>query len=214
MKAIRARRRRVYWTAEDLKVIRTLYARTDTAAIAEQLGRTILGVYQAAQDMGLHKDADVVLARNRELGRALLEHGRAHQFRKGQVPPNKGLRRPGWAPGRMAVTQFKKGQRPHTWKPIGSTRINADGYLDRKVTDTGYPPRDWVGVHRLVWIHKNGPIPRGHKVVFKPGRRTFDEALITVDALELVSAAELTYFALIAKAERAANSEALQKVRR
>ncbi|EMM6737362.1 HNH endonuclease, partial [Pseudomonas aeruginosa] len=44
-----------------------------------------------------------------------------------------------------SATRFKKGQKPHTWLPVGSTRISADGYLQRKISDTGYPPRDWKG---------------------------------------------------------------------
>ncbi len=60
----------------------------------------------------------------------------------------------------MKETMFKKGQVGTRFMPIGSERINADGYLDRKVSATGYPPRDWVAVHRLLWIEHHGPIPK------------------------------------------------------
>lgn len=103
-----------------------------------------------------------------------------------------------WNKGRKGInyegckaTQFKTGQLPHTWRPIGTLRINADGYLDRKVSDTGYAPRDWAGVHRLVWSEAHGPIPAGHVVVFKPGRRTTELGKITLDALELITRREL-----------------------
>ncbi|MCS8378253.1 HNH endonuclease, partial [Pseudomonas aeruginosa] len=63
-----------------------------------------------------------------------------------------------------SATRFKKGQKPHTWLPVGSTRISADGYLQRKISDTGYPPRDWKGIHILLWEEHFGPIPTGHCV--------------------------------------------------
>lgn len=87
----------------------------------------------------------------------------------------------------MRDTQFKKGQHPHTWRPIGAERYSKEGYLQRKVSDTGYPPRDWVAVHNLLWIEKQGPIPAGHAVAFKDGDKTH----IAEENLELISRAEL-----------------------
>lgn len=190
MKAIRARRRRQFWTEADIAYVRQHYARSSTQAIAAELGRTDLGIYQLSQKLGLAKDPEFVTAQNRALGRALREAGRPHRFPKGHVPANKGARRPGWHRGRMQETQFKKGQRPHTWKPIGTIVVNVDGYLVRKVTDTGYAPRDWVGVHRLVWIEANGPIPPGHIIRFREGRHTTDVDKITPDALECITRKE------------------------
>ncbi|MNT70582.1 hypothetical protein D3C72_2089870 [compost metagenome] len=63
----------------------------------------------------------------------------------------------------------------------------------RKVTDDPnlVPARRWEAVHRLVWEAAHGPIPPGHAVAFLPGRRTTDAALITLDALELVTRGDL-----------------------
>lgn len=105
------------------------------------------------------------------------------------MPWNKG--RPFDAGGRSVDTRFRAGNRPQTWVPIGSRRVNSDGVLDRKITDTGYAPRDWRAVHRMVWEAAHGDVPPGHVVVFRPGRRTTVEADITLDAVELVSRAEL-----------------------
>jgi hypothetical protein len=33
----------------------------------------------------------------------------------------------------MKETQFTKGQMPHNWKPVGSVRMNSEGYRDIKV---------------------------------------------------------------------------------
>jgi hypothetical protein len=53
-----------------------------------------------------------------------------------------------------------------------------------------YPARRWTPVARLVWKEANGPIPEGHIVVFKPGQRTAQLELITVDRLECIDRAE------------------------
>ncbi|WKE65039.1 HNH endonuclease signature motif containing protein [Gallaecimonas kandeliae] len=110
--------------------------------------------------------------------------GRTGCFEKGNSPHNAGVK--GWqAGGRSAETRFKKGDQPSNWAPIGSERL-CDGYLQRKMTDTGYPPADWVEVHRLLWEEHHGPIPDKHVVTFKDG----DKANITLDNLELISRAE------------------------
>lgn len=179
------------WSEVELELLRRNYADSRTEDLALVLGRTLSQVYTKARKVGLAKSEAYLASPAACRLRRGDNVGKAHRFEKGHVPANKGLRRPGWNAGRMRETQFQKGQMPHTWKPIGSLRINADGYVDRKVSDTGYPPRDWVGVHRLVWIDAHGPIPAGHVITFKPGRRTTDVDAITVDSLELTSRADL-----------------------
>jgi hypothetical protein len=137
--------------------------------------------------MGLRKSAEYLASADACGLRRGNNVGATTRFGAGHVPANKGLRRPGYSPGRMASTQFKPGQKPHTWKPIGTTRLSKDGYLQRKVSDTGYPPRDWVGVHILTWQKKHGPVPKGFAVAFKDRDRTH----ISLDNLELISRREL-----------------------
>jgi len=113
------------------------------------------------------------------------------RFPRGLTPWNKG--RKGWtAGGRSAETRFAKGGRHgaalHNYVPIGSERVCADGYLERKTSDEA--GRRWVGVHRIVWEHAHGPIPAGTIVVFKRGMRTTIAAEITTHRLELITRAE------------------------
>lgn len=190
---------RKVWTPEEVAVLRARYPNEQSAVIAHDLGRTIGQVYQHAAKMGLHKSA----AFNASDRSGRVQRGKqcaamiATQFKPGQVPVNKGLRRPGWAPGRMAETQFKKGSMAgaaqHNYVPIGTERVTRDGALERKVTDdpSMYPARRWRPVARIVWEAANGSIPPGHAVVFRRGRATTDVALITLDALQLMSRAEL-----------------------
>lgn len=102
-----------------------------------------------------------------------MKSGRTGMFQPGHKSWNAGMK--GYQPGGRAFeTQFKKGEMhgaaQHNYRPIGSTRISKDGYIERKVTDDHpVPARRWIGEHHLVWEAANGPIPDGHVVVFLDG---------------------------------------------
>lgn len=101
-------------------------------------------------------------------------------FVKGRTPHNKGkhVSYPGMRP-----TQFKKGHKPQNHRPVGSERVNADGYRERKVAE----PNVWRAVHLLAWEAVNGPVPKGHVVIFKDS----DRLNCDISNLLLVSRAEL-----------------------
>ena len=102
------------------------------------------------------------------------------QFKKGNTPWNKG--KTGLSIGGKE-TQFKKGHKPHNYRPVGSERVNSDGYVDIKVAD----PNVWKGKHIIIWEKHNGPVPEGHAVIFGDrDRRNFD-----IDNLILVSRSQL-----------------------
>ena len=116
------------------------------------------------------------------------------QFQPGHEPWNKGKSyQPG---GRCRETWFQRG-RPanltHNYLPIGSLRVNRDGYLERKMTDDPSlaPARRWTAVHRLVWQEAHGPVPQGMAVVFKPGTRTTELEGIRLECLEMITRREL-----------------------
>lgn len=54
------------------------------------------------------------------------------------------------------------------------------------MNDTGNTGKDYVEIHRLVWVEHNGPIPKGHIVIFRDGNREN----ITIDNLMMVSRAD------------------------
>lgn len=184
---------RIFWSDEQIALLHKLYPDNRTEDIAPRIGRSAKSIYSKAKLLGIKKSAAFLASGL--AGRLDGVRGGATRFKKGQVPANKGLRRPGWAPGNMAVTQFKKGRsasEARNYVPIGSYRISKDGYLERKTTDDPsiYPARRWSFVHRLVWIETNGPIPDGHMVVFMKGQRTSKLEEITIDRLECISLAE------------------------
>lgn len=174
------------WTAAELDVLCARYPHERTEDIARDLGRDLRGVYGKAKTMRLKK-SPAFLASDAS-GRLRGQRGVATRFKKGQAPPNKGLRRPGWSEGRgrMKETQFKKGQAPHTWVPVG-TEVVRDGYLWRKTRDDQKPSRyNWQMVHHVVWTEANGPVPPTHRIVFVNG----DKTDIRLDNLACVSKAE------------------------
>lgn len=186
------------WTADEIETVRMNYAAWPDFLIAYLVGKSIHRVRRLARKIGLEKTGLYTNPHARLWSGYEHPNSVASRIKPGTPPPNKGKKMPkGWAPGRMATTQFKKGEMSgaaqHNYVPVGTLRINSkDGYLERKVTDDHpVPARRWVGVHRLVWEAANGPIPAGYRVAFKPGAKTADLDEITIDKLELVTAAEM-----------------------
>jgi hypothetical protein len=184
------------WTPVEDAQLRKRYPHEQTATLARDLGRSTLSVYQRAQGCGLHKSAAYLAspAACRTNGR----QGMGTRFEKGHVPANKGLRRPGWGPGRMKATQFKKGERrgaaARNWRPVGTILTDTEGYQRIKVRDAregeayGFGNvRVWPLLQRHVWAEAHGPIPSGYTVCFKDG----DKTNCALANLELVSRRDL-----------------------
>ena len=109
-----------------------------------------------------------------------LNTGRTGRFEKGRATWNKGTK----GLTKANVTSFKKGQKPHNYKPLGSERITKDGYCEIKVSDTG---RRWKSKHLVVYEKHHGKVPRGSVVIFLDGdKRNFD-----IDNLHLVTRNQL-----------------------
>jgi hypothetical protein len=179
------------WNAEDVALVVARYPHEKTSAVARRLRRSETAVYARARLLGLNKSAEYLASADACRLRRGDNVGKAFRFEKGHVPFNKGLRRPGYAPGRMRETQFKPGTRNgvavRLYKPIGTERISKDGYLERKVND-GLPlQRRWRAVHVLLWEATNGPVPKGHAIAFRNG----DKRDIRLENLECISRRDL-----------------------
>lgn len=83
-------------------------------------------------------------------------------------------------------TEFKKGNKPSNWLPIGTERVSKDGYIEIKVQD-GKLQKNWKGKHIVLWEKINGVVPKGHKIIFADGNKKN----IKISNLILVSNAEM-----------------------
>lgn len=154
------------WTADMIELLKATYADEVSHVIATRLGVSLGSVYTKARKLGLKKSPSFLISMARS--NVFLTLGAKHRFAKGHE------------------TQFKKGFTPHNWKPIGTERV-ADGYLQRKMTDTGSALRDYVPVHHLVWREAGREIPKGHVLIFVDGnRRNFD-----INNLQIKSRADM-----------------------
>lgn len=93
-----------------------------------------------------------VIARNK------LITGRTGHFEKGIIPWNKGTK----GVCKANKTTFKKGNKSWNYKPVGSERINSEGYTDVKIAD----PNKWKLKHHILWEKEVGSIPEGYVLVF------------------------------------------------
>lgn len=162
------------WTADDDIELQRLYQTCAAAEISLLMGRTKSAIKNRIQILKIVKPAG---AKN------------AGRFRPGLSPWNKGMAFD--SGGRSHETRFEPGHRggkaAELYKPIGSERISKDGYLQRKINDDMPLQARWRGVHILVWEEANGPLPKGHAIVFKNKDMT-DRRL---ENLECISRAEL-----------------------
>jgi hypothetical protein len=191
MPADRFRAGKRLWSRKDIALLRARYPHESTSEVARVLRRSVSAVYGRAQLLGLVKSAKYLGSPAACRLRRGDNIGARFRFKKGQIPFNKGLRRPGWGPGRMKETQFKKGVRQgvavRLYRPIGTERISKDGYLERKVNDDLPLQRRWRAVHLLVWEAAHGRVPKGHAIVFRNG----DKRDIRLDNLQCISRREL-----------------------
>jgi hypothetical protein len=160
--------KRKRWTEAETEQLRQLYPTTLCKDLAKVFNCEIAQVYNRANKVGLHKNAEWLLQHYKDTYKG---HERT-QFQKGMKSWNKGMK--GLQIGGKE-TQFKKGQTPHNTKPIGH-RSTRDGYLVEK-TENGFE-----FVHVLLYKQHHGEIPAGKFVRFIDGNRQN----ICVDNLMLI----------------------------
>ena len=159
------------WTAEEIEYLANHYPDNFTQDVAIALNRSISGTYGKAYALDIKKSKlhhDKVMAKTSV---KLKENSKLHRYAKGHVPANKGKKVAVSTYNKCAPTMFKKGSKPHNFKPVGSERITKDGYVERKIAN----PKTWKGLHILVWEEAYGPVPAKHKIVFKDNNQLNNE---------------------------------------
>jgi hypothetical protein len=120
------------------------------------LNRSASSIYGQAYTHGIKKTQEFIdYLLSLEADR-LRKYGAATRYKKGNDTWNKGKK------GFMGpnATSFKKGQKPHNTKEVGSTRIDGkDKFLLIKVAD-----KQWIRKEILIWESVHGKIPKGHVV--------------------------------------------------
>jgi hypothetical protein len=160
---------RQLWTDKERDILRRQYPYTATRLLVIKLGRPVSKIYQQAKKLGLKKDEGYLKSENSGRLMAKDTRGLPTRFPKGHVPFNKGKK--WWQylslenQQKSFRTTFRKGQEPVNHKPVGSTRVNIYGYIEKKTTE----PNRWELQHRLVWKEHHGDIPAGMIVKFRDG---------------------------------------------
>lgn len=165
-----------HWTPEEDAELKCLYGTSATAReIGVALSRSRASIKNRVNVLRLKKPEGIT---------------NSGRFLPGQRSWNKG--RKGLDPGgRSRETRFKPGHRGgkavDLYQPVGAERVDADGYLRRKINDDMPLHKRWRHVHLLLWEEVNGPLPAGHAVVFRNG----DKTDIRIDNLECITRREL-----------------------
>lgn len=182
----------------------TNYTKTQIGGVRKRLGLLVGKIYQGKlltkeqHDylVSIQKNKtsrDVANKMNQKFGLSLIEKqiksyrgnnnlysGLTGRFEKGRIPFNKGKKFPD-RPRNSG--QFKKGNKPPNYLPVGTINFTTDGYPKEKIAD----PNKWVLKHRKVWEDNFGPIPEGHSVCFLDG----DKSNYDISNLILLSNEEL-----------------------
>lgn len=107
-------------------------------------------------------------------------------YRKGNEPWNKGKVMSDEVKEKVKGTWFKKGQIPKNHKPVGSTRVDRDGYKLIKIAE----PNKWIVYSRYVYEKAHGEkLKKNEAVIFADG----DKSNFDIDNLVKVSRANLLY---------------------
>lgn len=149
--------------------------------VADELGISLSCVYNNVYRLGIKKSPEWLRQELEKQANRLTCDGVAHRFKKGHVPFNKGKNINDEWYQKIEGTMFKKGQRPANWKPDGSERIDKDGYIMLKVNGR------FQLKHKYIWEQVNGPMPKGHAIVYKDGNKLN----VTIENLECISRIEL-----------------------
>ena len=186
-----------HWTPAQIAQLRALYPDLKADTVAREIGRSVGSVHRKAALLGIGKSE--AFKKSFVSGRIQAANTDprmvATRFKPGHKTWNSGVKGSTGLHENCRATQFKPGQKPHTWVPVGSYRINVSKgipRLERKMNDKPGPNHvRWIPVTRLVWEQHHGPIPPKHIVVFadsKQATTVLEE--ITVDKLICISRAE------------------------
>lgn len=178
------RKLRRYKPAED-EIIKQMFVTHLLKEIGERLGRSVGSVHGRAKILGLELPPEERTRRKRiGIDKGIIA-GRKYQFKKGHIPANAGQKMSDEVRNKIKHTFFKKGHRPHNWRPVGSMRKNTDGYWMIKTKE----PQTWELFHRKLWEDKHGKLSQS-KIVVHKGPQPENPGDINIKNLQVISKKE------------------------
>jgi hypothetical protein len=169
--------------------VKRRYPTDDTKQIASDLNISIDYIYKIAARFKVKK-CQAYLDDWRLSGRGrMIEHGKAHQFKKGHKSWNKDKSPKDYMPAesydKIKPTQFKKGGLPPNTKHDGAISLRHDK-TGVKYYYIRIAKAKWVLLHQKIYQDAYGPIPKNHIIVFKD-RNPLN---VTLDNLECITREE------------------------
>lgn len=162
------------------KQIIALYPNNYTKDIAKQLKVSETTVYNVAFVNKIKKSEEF---RKQELQRQaerLKIVGVKSRIKKGNIPPNKGIKMDAKTYEKVKATFFKPGNLPHNTKWDGYERINVEGYVEVRVNGK------FILKNRLIYNEHYGNLDKNQIVIFKDGNKQN----FNIDNLQAITKAE------------------------
>ena len=151
--------RTTFTPAQD-KIIKRLYMKMPSKALALKIGKSDTGLRTRLRQLGLSIPRDII-EQNRQSGR----------FKPGSISHNKGKKMSEALYKKCKATMFKKGNLP------ASTLYDGAIVIRHVHQDRNEKPYKWIrlslGVwmsyQRYIWQQHHGKIPAGTKIIFRDG---------------------------------------------
>jgi len=170
----------------DINYIIEHYPNKRTDEIAKKLNCSIYAVYNRAYSLGIKKTVSFLSSPESGIFIKGSTIGKSTQFKKGQIPANKGKKMSPELYEKCKHTMFKKGNLPGNTLKDGAITVRKN-----KLGTPYYHIRlslgKWEYLHRFLWEKENGHIPKGFNVIFKDG----NPINCKVENLKLISDSEL-----------------------
>lgn len=164
------------WTGEELEFLRKVYPHYPNKEIIKMV-KEKFGFEVTDKQLGNARN-------NNDLPKKAIPNSGC--YRKGDEPWNKGKGMSDEVREKVKGTWFKKGQIPKNHKPVGSTRIDRNGYVKIKIAE----PNKWVLYHRHLYEKSHGEkLKKNEAVIFADG----DKSNFDIDNLVKVNRANLLY---------------------
>lgn len=147
---------RHYWTKEEIEFVRKVYPDYTNNEIVKML-KDKFGI--ETNRRRLQNLKTIYDFKNKKANKGC--------FKKGKTPWNKGRPMDPETWEKVKATAFKKGNTSWNTRPVGSERIQSDGYVYVKIAE----PNTWELKHRVEWEKHHGKIKEDENIIFLDGNR-------------------------------------------